>query len=473
MPMTREEQLAEHRRSEKAGDARYMDAERERLGNKLDALRRREAAANNDDERRELLDQIEDVTADLDKVLARIGEEMPARMVPHRQPGEGAADERLGGDRRKADLEADYERRGWRRRRPVREADLDNLDDGGFRDGADFLRAIRDTKAGKYDKRLEPWDLRNSERRAQSVGTGEDGGYLAPPAFNANVSMRRDLLAPHLAMRTEFDFRRGEGGSTSWPVLKDGDKSTGEIGAFALARYGEGNTLDDDTIKFQNRLFRAKKAARLATMPNELLYDSAVDMAGMVAKVIARAVAFMQAYDTINGVGSNEPLGWANGKDKYEVSTSTGAGNLLVSDLSGMVSRLENGGGEATAWIMHQSVFPALASLRFSTTAGEAPIFMPNAAGAGPRTLYGFPIFFSDACKTLNTAGDIWLANLDEYVYGSTDVVIDVSTDVDFKTDSTVFRVRLRDDGMPMRSGTLTDRQSYESSNFVSLATRS
>lgn len=115
----------------------------------------------------------------------------------------------------------------------------------------------------------------------------------------------------------------------------------------------------------------------------------------------------------------------------------------------------------------------ALAGIRYSTTAGESPLWFANQAGAAPQNLYGHPVFFSDACQTLNSPGDIVLGNWSEYLYIVGPVVVEASRDYDFNKDRTTYRLKLRDGGQPMRASTLTDGQSYEMSNFITLATRS
>lgn len=360
----------------------------------------------------------------------------------------------------------DFEKRGWERWTLPARQDLDNLDDGGFRNLAEQLRAIKASAEGRFDKRLE--GLMVEHRAGQAESTGETGGFLVAPRHMNEVLMSVDMEAPWLNRRNIFRLR--DTNAVVFPTLQDEDRSGDEVAGLSLIRTGEAVTLTEDSVKIGQATLKLHKASKLVPISNELMADSAVAMDTVINRVFGRAVALLQAKDFFTGSGSGEPLGFANGADLHDTASGTAAGSLLISDLAGMLARLELGANPA--WLLHPSVFPALASLRFSTTAGEAPMFSPNASAAAPRSIYGIPYFFTDSAKTLDTLGDINLVNLGAYIYLFTDMIVDVSIHAKFTSDETTFRLKLRDAGQPWRSSKLTDRQSYLQANFVRLATR-
>ncbi len=357
------------------------------------------------------------------------------------------------------------ERRGWRVTTPAA-----GKDRGGFHSFSEFLGSIKTSREGNWDKRLDAFSC---ERRAMGTSPGADGGFIVPSFFMAGVDKRASQTEPWLERRTQFTLSPNLGNSVEIPTLQDNDRSNDDIGGLKMFRSGENSTLTEDAFVLANKNLKLHKAASIVIVSNELMSDSAVGVDTILQQLFGDIVALQRARDGLTGTGAGEPLGIANAVDLVTVATSTGAGNLLVADVAGMVAKLTGGGNESTAWVLHPSVFLPLASLRFSTTAGEPAMYQPNLAGAAPGTLYGFPVFFSDSCETSDTVGDIYLANLNEYFYLSTEPTIDLSRDEKFSSDQVVFRLRMRDDGQPKRSGPLVDRKSYTSANFVRLATRS
>ncbi|MHC5108747.1 MAG: phage major capsid protein [Planctomycetota bacterium] len=325
------------------------------------------------------------------------------------------------------------------------------------------MRAVRDVRGGKYDDRLERF-----EQRAQQTIVGADGGFLVPPRFLEEIMMSAGDTEPWLMRRTIYQVDRQE---LSIPRFKDENRSSGDVAGLALARVGEGGAIAEDSVEFTATKIVLTKAAKLIPVSNELMM-SGVGIEQALTRVIGKAVALRQAADFVGGTGSGEPLGIANGSDKASVASSSAAGALALSELGGMLAKLEGGGSNPTAtWLAHPSTLKALIAM---TSAGDTnPLFMPDGREGFTSTLFGVPIFFTDACEQLNAQGDIYLANLNAYSYAWKGILIDSSPDFKFSTDQTTFRVRLFDDGMPTRDGTRTDRQSYVQANNVDLAVRS
>jgi len=367
---------------------------------------------------------------------------------------------------KRAQMLAEHARHcGWRELNfETMRDNLDREDDGGFCSLAEQLLAVKLAAQGRFDTRLERFE---AQLTPMAEGVGSQGGFLVAPRFVNELLLNAREDAEWLSMRRVFQF---VGTSTMiWPRLPDEDRSGDAVAGIALTRVGEGSTLSEAPIELQQINMVKHKAAKLIRVSNELLEDAAVGVESVVREVFARALTMRQAMDFFTGNGAGMPQGITTGGDKYEVVSGTAAGSLAVSDVAGMLARLEPGGGDSRAWVCHPSVLPALAALKV----GEYPVWSANQSGELPMSLYGIPLFTSDSCKTLNTPGDIWLCNLNRYLYGIGEVTVEASRDAAFTTDQTLFRLRLRDDGRPARNSTRTDRQDYAQANFVHLDTRS
>lgn len=474
---------------DKTADSNDLKVEREKTFSEARALReRRDGRTMTDEETKEvqdLMDKTDDFTKEID-ILERLEKQgalvnAPAvRKTPEPEPrrqrpsgGNGldgrihAAGRRMGA----TDADEDLRTRGWCENRMRSDADRDSLDDGGFRDIGEMLRCVFEARTkGKFDSRLEPFDS-----RAMQIGTGAGGGFLLAPRFQNDILEAVDRDEQWLKLRNIFNI--GEGvGEVIFPRLADQDRSSDEVAGLKLVNEGEGGTItEDQPILAETRLRLGKKAA-LVTVSNELMNDSAIGVSRFIERTFARAVAMSQAKDCLDGSGAGSPLGVSNGGDLVTVTAGAAVDVLEVDDFATMLSKLDHGGGESTAWLIHPSVWQKLLIMTPNGASTDLAFLASDRGGASmgvPSTLLGFPIFTSDACKQLNTSGDIWLGNWSAYLYMISAMVVDVSTDSKFQTDQVQFRLKLRDAGQTWRGSTQTDRQGYETANFVRMNTRS
>jgi len=465
-----------------AGEINMLTSHTDRLSANLD--KQRDIIALGDHERRDLHDSeavalVElqrefDSTSQKSDVLEtfkKLEREAGPRRVPPFAPDFGTDSHGVGPRtdvreianlRNGRSLESDLARKGWREWKPTARQDLDNLDDSGFRSTSDFLRSVKNNAAGSYDRRLESLSM--------ATTTGSGGGFLLPTQFAQELLTSAVLAEPWLGLRRTFELGAGSGQNLIIPTLADSDRSGSEIAGFALSRAAEGGTLSQDAIVLGQTNLQLSKAGRVIYVSNELMHDSAIGVEGMVNDVFSRAIALTQAKDTISGSGASEPLGISNGLDRATFTSVSAAGTLTVGEIAGMVSKLEPTSGTSQAWVAHFGVFAALAKME---TAGNALVWTSSARDVAPRSLMGHPIHFSDSCELLNTAGDLWLGNWDQFVYLRGPLSVDIDRSFRFDTDETAFRITMRDAGMPWRGTGMTDRKGFTMANFVNLSVRS
>jgi HK97 family phage major capsid protein len=89
-----------------------------------------------------------------------------------------------------------------------------------------------------------------------------------------------------------------------------------------------------------------------------------------------------------------------------------------------------------------------------------------------PATLLGRPIYFTEKCKALGTAGDIILADLSYYLIGDRQkLTMATSQHVRFTTDETAWRFVERVDGQPWVDAKFQPANGSTLSPFVTLYT--
>jgi HK97 family phage major capsid protein len=125
-----------------------------------------------------------------------------------------------------------------------------------------------------------------------------------------------------------------------------------------------------------------------------------------------------------------------------------------------------------SVWLAHPSTYSELIAAHVAGTNSDNFMFAPSNGQDVPDQLLGRPIFFHESAKQLGNKGDIFLFDPSSYLYIQKPIRIEPSRHVSFNTDETLFRVLLRDDGMPWSDSSLTDVQGFESSEFVTLAER-
>jgi len=113
--------------------------------------------------------------------------------------------------------------------------------------------------------------------------------------------------------------------------------------------------------------------------------------------------------------------------------------------------------------------------MSLSVGTGGSGMFVANAAGGPPNSLFGRPIIFTEKCSTLGTAGDVILADLDFYLIGDRQTLTMASSShVRFQNGEIAWRLTERLDGRPWIDTALTPRNGSNTlSPFVALATRS
>lgn len=393
----------------------------------LDKVEKEGRAWGDEDERKfkELTGKIEGITKDEERHMKLEGFMDVRDMVPHKpDPGDGG-----GATPKKSE----------------------------FRSFGEFLYTIR----------YKPEDKRLAELRTGLVeGTDTAGGFTVPTEFLKTIMMES----------LETAVIRGNGATVipmgsdtlEIPKVVDTSHASSLFGGVVAYRTAEQGTLTPKEPTFGKIKLVATTLTGYTYASNQLLADNAVGLAALLTKMFGGAIGWYEDNDFINGDGVGKPLGILKSGALLAVNRSA-ATTVAIADLASIVARVLPQSLGRGIWIANQGVLKQLVALGSTYLTwlanGIADLTRPI-----PATLLGRPIFFTEKCKALGTAGDIVFADLSYYLIGDREPISIASSEhVRFTTNETAWRFIERNDGQPWVDSAFTPANGSTLSPFVTL----
>jgi HK97 family phage major capsid protein len=336
--------------------------------------------------------------------------------------------------------------------------------DGSYKSFGEFAKSVVATDKGQSDTRL----------KVLGEGIGDQGGFLVPEEFRAQLL---SLALEDAVVRPRSFVLPMTSSTMRVPSIRDTSHASTAFGGVRGYWTAESSSYTASEPTFASLALTAKKLTGYTTASDELLADSAISLEALLIRLFSEAIAFFEDDAFINGVGSGQPVGLLNADALVTVAKETGqaASTIVYENLINMWSRLHPRSKANAVWIVHPDTFPQLAQMSLNVGTGGSPMWIANAAGGAPNSLFGRPIIESEKCQTLGTAGDIYLADLSYYVIGDRQTLTMASSShVRFQNGEVAWRLTSRLDGRPWIDSALTPRNGSNTvSPFVNLATRS
>jgi HK97 family phage major capsid protein len=336
--------------------------------------------------------------------------------------------------------------------------------DGTYKTLGEFAKAVIGAEKGQSDMRL----------KVLGEGVGDQGGFLVPEEFRAQLL---SLALEDAVVRPRAFVLPMTSSQMRVPSIRDTSHASTTFGGVRGYWTAESSSYTASEPTFASLALVAKKLTGYTTASDELLADSAISLEALLIRLFSEAIAFFEDDSFINGVGSGQPLGLLNADALVTVAKETGqaASTIVYENLINMWSRLHPRSKANAVWIVHPDTFPQLAQMSLNVGTGGSPMWIANAAGGAPNSLFGRPIIESEKAQTLGTAGDIYLADLSYYVIGDRQTLTMASSShVRFQNGEVAWRLTSRLDGRPWIDSALTPRNGSNTvSPFVNLATRS
>lgn len=335
----------------------------------------------------------------------------------------------------------------------------DRLDNGGFRNAAEFIRVI---DSGRYDTRLQYLN-------SQQEGIPSSGGFAVPSQIAAewldaalSINSFRSLCKLYGMLSNTLEV----------PGWDSADLTSGKaVGGLQMAFLGEGDTATPQTAKMRKIELTARVAGIYADSSIELIQDG-VDFATNLESALRQSMSFGIDRYMLLGTGAGQPLGALNAPCKIQVAKEVGqrAGTLVYQNLKRMFARQLNPNG--AVWVVNNTIIPDLLELSIPVGTGGSHVPVLNESN-GEFSIFGRPVYFSGAMPSIGTVNDVAFIDFNFYALGiRKEIFLEATDAVKWLQRERSFRVLLRFDGQPTLDKPVTPENGETLSPIVTLAAR-
>jgi HK97 family phage major capsid protein len=306
-----------------------------------------------------------------------------------------------------------------------------------------------------------------------------DGGFLVG-TDEANM-LDKGAIATGLLSKDCFNVTAtSDSDSLKLNLIDESSRANGSrFGGIQVYMKAEADTVTATKPKFREAVWNLNDCMGLMYATNDLLRDAG-KLTAVVNKWFPMEFGFKIDDLIVNGTGAGMPLGITAAGCKVEQAVESGQVRatepILYENIAHMYARLLSSSDANAKWYVNRALLPYLMLMNIPVGTGGVPVFLPpnGAAGQPYMTLMGKPIIPIEQCQAPATAGDIILADLDEYLlFTKGGIEASSSIHVRFIYDEMTFKWVYRLDGAPIRNKTLTPYKGGSTATqgpFVTLA---
>lgn len=311
-----------------------------------------------------------------------------------------------------------------------------------------------------------------------AAGSDEQGGYSDPYGGYAVPTTR----APGL-LQVGFEGDPTAGRTMAIPMASpnveimartDKDHTTSVVGGFTVTRRPETVAFESSRMALEMITLKAASLVGLAFATEEILTDSAISFAAIIANGFRTQMSAHLLNEKIRGGGGNEFLGVLNSPAKVAVAKETGqaADTIVSANVIKMASR--SWGFAQAVFLANHDARPQLATLSIPIGTAGVLLYQPSRGEGFPDMLWGRPVFYTEYASTIGDEGDIMLVNWSQYLEGTYQPLQSAeSVHVRFVNHERAFKFWLRNAGAPWWRSALTPAKSAATlSPIVTLAAR-
>ena len=305
----------------------------------------------------------------------------------------------------------------------------------------------------------------------QSTYSDPYGGFLVPEAFLPGM-MQTSLEGDPTSGRTTIVPMSAP--VVNIPSRVDKDHSSSVSGGLRVYRRAEADTVSPSRMATQNIRLEATALMGLSYVSEELLQESPISFAAILAQGFNDEFASAVLNEKINGTGAGQYLGILNSPALVSITKESGqaADTIVYENIIKMRARCWKYDG--AIWLANNDTLPQLMTMAYTVGTAGSLVWQPSAVADKPDMLLGRPIFFTEFCNTLGDKGDLILANMSQYLEGTyTPVQGAESIHVRFINHERTFKFWMKNAGSPWWSSALTPKNSTSTlSPFVTANAR-
>jgi HK97 family phage major capsid protein len=165
---------------------------------------------------------------------------------------------------------------------------------------------------------------------------------------------------------------------------------------------GEGQTIPKTKPQFGTIKLVAKKLATLIPITSELLDDSTIAIANLIATLIANAMAKEEDRVVFAGKMANSPwdsiLYDPNVVHVHQEAGKTSFADLSADQLADMIADLTPMQSDGARWMMHRTVFNVIRKLKDKN---DNYIYTSPSSPSEPGTIWGYPYTLNESFPSI------------------------------------------------------------------------
>lgn len=324
----------------------------------------------------------------------------------------------------------------------------------GFQTAGEFLSTLA------KDRFEQDHRLKHIKMTAGQHTTSNDGlmipAELMPEINVIGKNLSDDILG-------QFDIKSTS--RNSCELRRDAANTRGGSVGLTVGRIDEVAQMTSSRQVFELDTVKLDKLYVYSEVSEEDLEDFPM-LESNLAETAPELLRIKMTEDIIFGNGVGRNLGFNQGGDFITIPARSTANSVQAADVAKMLARHIR--GPKSFWMVNHSVWSSLPLM----TLGDQPIYQPDFRDGTMGRLLGLPVFTSEDCEALGTAGDIYLVNPDGYcalqkVGGAKS---STSMHVKFDYDIMAFKWTMRFGGIPMYNAPYTPRKGDTLSHFVNLS---
>jgi HK97 family phage major capsid protein len=284
-----------------------------------------------------------------------------------------------------------------------------------------------------------------AEFRALYSDTGNSGSLVPTTLARTLYEYLEASIAMFRAPTTKLTTASGE-------TFEVPNLSAHAIGTQVVA---QGTAIGGTDPGFGKLSLSAYKYGSLVSVANELLQDSAIDLAGFLGRDMGRALGRVIDADLVVGSGTNEPNGIMTAgsvRVKTGGTLLTPSYDVLVNAVYSIADEYRQGG--SAGWLMADSSAGTIRKLRDGAggTIGAVlwePSLTNGLVNGTPDRLLGYPVFTDpNVAAAGSNAKTLAFGDMSAYYVRQVgNVTIEADASFGFDKDLTTFRAKWRVDG--------------------------
>ncbi len=316
-------------------------------------------------------------------------------------------------------------------------------------------------------------DMPEGVKRALGETQGSTGGFMVPYEFRPELLR---LIIEDQVVRPRAQVVPMATDTLLYPRIVDTTHATTIHGGVKGTWTAEAGTLGSGDPAFGQLQLIAKKFTDYVTVSNELIMDSPISIAPLLAVLLREGLGFFEDHDMLWGTGAGQVKGIMNSAALIS-TTRTKTSHIEYDDITNMQVRLFPSSYKRAVWVCSPGALNDLLKMSLAVGTGGNGVFITNIPGQSaadefPMRIFGRPLVVSEKMANLGTAGDLMVFDPSYYIIGDRmDLTLTSSEHVAFATDQTAFRIVERLDGSPWIDSALTPNNGGDTlSAFVRIA---